>query len=147
MKRFDIDFLTGLFVIFGIFCLGYLSVHLGKKEVLGGSGYNVIAFFSNISGLRVGSLVEIAGVEVGRVKKIELDKNYQAKLTIRLNKGIIIQEDAIASVKTKGLIGDKFIQITPGGSEKIITKDGKIRETQDTFDIEQAISQLMFGKI
>jgi phospholipid/cholesterol/gamma-HCH transport system substrate-binding protein len=146
MKRFDLDFLTGLFVIFGILCMAYLSVNLAKKEILGGSGYNVVAFFSNISGLRIGSQVEIAGVEVGRVKKIELE-NYQAKLTIRLNKDVIIQEDAIVSIKTKGLIGDKYVQITPGGSDKIVKKGEKIRETQDTFDIENAISQFMFGKL
>jgi phospholipid/cholesterol/gamma-HCH transport system substrate-binding protein len=146
MKRFDLDFLTGLFVIFGILCMAYLSVNLAKKEILGGSGYNVVAFFSNISGLRLGSQVEIAGVEVGRVKKIELE-NYQAKLTIRLNKDVIIQEDAIVSIKTKGLIGDKYVQITPGGSDKIVKKGEKIRETQDTFDIENAISQFMFGKL
>jgi phospholipid/cholesterol/gamma-HCH transport system substrate-binding protein len=146
MKIFDLVFLTGLFVIFGILCMAYLSVNLAKKEILGGSGYNVVAFFSNISGLRLGSQVEIAGVEVGRVKKIELE-NYQAKLTIRLNKDVIIQEDAIVSIKTKGLIGDKYVQITPGGSDKIVKKGEKIRETQDTFDIENAISQFMFGKL
>ena len=147
MKRFDFDFLTGLFVIFGILCMAYLSVNLANKEILGGSGYNVVAFFSNITGLRLGSQVEIAGVEVGRVKKIELDENYQAKVTIRLNKDVIVQEDAIASIKTKGLIGDKYVQITPGGSEKIVKKGEKIRETQDVFDIENAISQLIFGKL
>ena len=102
--------------------MAYLSVNLANKEILGGSGYNVVAFFSNITGLRLGSQVEIAGVEVGRVKKIELDENYQAKVTIRLNKDVIVQEDAIASIKTKGLIGDKYVQITPGGSEKIVKK-------------------------
>ncbi len=88
----------------------------------------------------------IAGVEVGRVKAITIE-DYEAKVALTLKEGLKIQEDAIASVKTKGLIGEKYIQITPGGSEEIIQPGGVIIETEPAVDIEQLISNYVFGKI
>ncbi len=146
MKRFDLELMVGLFIIVGIICLGYLSIKLGKMEVVGGKGYEIYAIFSNIGGLRTGSSIEIAGVDVGRVKSITLD-NYQAHVVLDLPWGVKIQEDAIALVKTKGLIGERYIEITPGGSEKIIQPGGRIRETQPAVDLEELISKFAFGKI
>jgi len=146
MKKFDLEVAVGLFIIAGIVCLGYLSIKLGKMEVLGEKGYEVYAIFSNSGGLKVGSTIEIAGVDVGRVKNITLD-NYQAKLVFMLREGLKIQEDAIASIKTKGLVGERYIVITPGGSEKVIQPGGRIRETQSPVDIEELISKFVFGKI
>ncbi len=146
MRKFDLELGVGLFMIVGIICLGYLTIKLGKMEVLGDKGYEVQAVFSNSGGLKTGSSVMIAGVEVGRVKHIVLD-DYEARVVINLPIGLKIQEDAIASVKTKGLIGEKYIEITPGGSEKIIVPGGKIRETQSAIDIEQLISNYVFGKL
>lgn len=146
MKRFDLELMVGLFIIAGIICLGYLSIKLGKMEVVGGKGYEIYAIFSNIGGLRTGSSIEIAGVDVGRVKRIILD-NYQAHVVLDLPWSVKIQEDAIALVKTKGLIGEKYIEITPGGSEKIIQPGGRIRETQPAVDLEELISKFAFGKI
>jgi phospholipid/cholesterol/gamma-HCH transport system substrate-binding protein len=146
MKKFDLELAVGLFIIAGIICLGYLSIKLGKMEVLGERGYEVYAVFSNVGGLKVGGSIEIAGVNVGRVKSIVLD-DYQAHVVLNLPKGLKIQEDAIASVRTKGLIGEKYIQITPGGSEKIIEHGGRIRETQPAVDLEELISKFVFGKI
>jgi len=146
MKKFDLELAVGLFIIAGIICLGYLSIKLGKMEVLGERGYEVYAVFSNVGGLKVGGSIEIAGVNVGRVKSIVLD-DYQAHVVLNLPRGLKIQEDAIASVRTKGLIGEKYIQITPGGSEKIIEHGGRIRETQPAVDLEELISKFVFGKI
>jgi phospholipid/cholesterol/gamma-HCH transport system substrate-binding protein len=146
MKRFDIELAVGLFMIAGIICLGYLSINLGRIEVLGSKGYEVYAFFSNSGGLKTGSSVVIAGVDVGRVKDITLE-DYQARVVLDLQQGVIIQEDAIASIKTKGLIGEKYIEITPGGSEKIIPPGGRIRDTQPAVDLEELISNFVFGKI
>ena len=112
MKRFDLELMVGLFIIAGIICLGYLSIKLGEMEVVGGKGYEIYAIFSNIGGLRTGSSIEIAGVDVGRVKRIILD-NYQARVVLDLPWSVKIQEDAIALVKTKGLIGEKYVEITP----------------------------------
>lgn len=146
MKRFNLELSVGLFMIVGIICLGYLSIRLGKMEVLGGKGYEVQAVFSNSGGLKVGSSVVIAGVDVGRVKRVVLD-DYQALVVMSLPLDVKVQEDAIASIKTKGLIGEKYIGITPGGSEKTIEPGGRIRDTQPAVDLEQMISSFVFGKL
>lgn len=146
MKRFNLELSVGLFMIAGIICLGYLSIRLGKMEVLGGKGYEVQAVFSNSGGLKAGSSVVIAGVDVGRVKRIVLD-DYQALVVMNLPLDVKVQEDAIASIKTKGLIGEKYIGITPGGSEKTIEPGGRIRDTQPAVDLEQMISSFVFGKL
>jgi len=146
MKKFNIEFTVGLFVIAGIFCLGYLSIKLGGMELIGSQGYDVYALFSNSGGLKQGSSVMIAGVEVGRIRSIGLD-DYQARIVMNLNKDVKIQEDAIAAIKTKGLIGEKFIEITPGGSDRVLSAGGKVRETLPPVDFEQLISKYVFGKV
>lgn len=146
MKKFDLEVAVGLFIIAGILCLGYLSIKLGKIEIMGKKGYEVYGVFSNIGGLKVGSSVEIAGVNVGRVTSIALD-NYQAQVVLNFPNALKIQEDAIASVKTRGLIGEKYVEITPGGSEEIIKPGGRIRETQPAIDMEELISKFVFGKV
>lgn len=146
MKKIDLELSVGLFIIAGIICLGYLSVKLGKMEVLGNKGYEVYALFSNSGGLKTGSSVVIAGVDIGRVKGITLE-DYQARVILNLPENVNIQEDAIASIKTRGLIGEKYIEITPGGSKKLIPPGGRIRETQPAVDLEELISNFVFGKI
>jgi phospholipid/cholesterol/gamma-HCH transport system substrate-binding protein len=146
MKKFDLELTVGLFMLAGIICLGYLSIKLGKLEVLGGTGYEIEALFSNSGGLKTGSSIVIAGVEVGRVTSISLD-DYQALATLRLTQDVKIQEDAIASIKTRGLIGEKYVEITPGGSEVFINPGGRIRDTQSAVDLEQLISNYVFGKL
>lgn len=146
MRKLDIELAVGLFIIVGMICLAYLSIKLGKMEVLGGEGYEIQAIFSDSGGLRAGSSVEIAGVEVGRVKKIILE-DYEARIFMQLPKGLEIQEDAIASIKTKGLIGQRYVVITPGGAEEIIAPGGRIRDTQPAVGLEELISQFVFGKV
>jgi phospholipid/cholesterol/gamma-HCH transport system substrate-binding protein len=146
MKKFDLELAVGLFIIAGILCLGYLSVKLGKVEIGGKKGYEIYGVFSNIGGLKVGSSVEIAGVNVGRVTSVSLD-DYQAHVVLNLPKDLKIQEDAIASVKTRGLIGEKYIEITPGGSEQIIKPGTRIQDTQPAIDMEDLIAKYVFGKI
>jgi phospholipid/cholesterol/gamma-HCH transport system substrate-binding protein len=146
MKKLDLELAVGIFLLAGIFSLGYLSVKLGKLEVWGRKGYEVHAVFSNSGGLKPGSGIVIAGVDVGQVKSIRL-QDYQAQVVMNLPSDVKIQEDAIASIKTKGLIGEKYIEITPGGSEKAIEPGGKIRETQPSVDLEELLSKYIFGKI
>ena len=146
MKKFDLELAVGVFMIVGIICLGYLSIKLGKMEVFGDKGYEIQAIFSNSGGLKSGSSVVIAGVEVGRVKRVALD-DYQAKVVLNIPLNIKIQEDAIASIKTKGLIGEKYVEITPGGADELIEPGGRIRETQSAIDFEEIISNYVFGKI
>jgi phospholipid/cholesterol/gamma-HCH transport system substrate-binding protein len=146
MKKLDLELAVGLFIIAGVICLVYLSIQLGKMEVVGKRGYDIYALFSNSGGLKTGSSIVIAGVDVGQVKSIGLD-NYQARVVLNFTEKVEIQEDAIASIKTRGLIGEKYVEITPGGSEKMIEPGGRIRETQSAIDIEGLISRFVFGKI
>lgn len=147
MKKFDLELAVGFFLIVGILCLGYISVKLGKLEVIGSDYYTVYADFAKAGGIKPGSSVEIAGVEVGKVKSIRLDKDYQASVGLEISTGVKLQEDSIASIKTKGLIGENYVQITPGGSDKILAEGGKIRETESAVDIEELISKYVFGKV
>ncbi len=146
MKKLDLELGVGLFMIAGILALGYLSVRLAKMEVIGQHGYELEAIFSNSGGLKPGASVVIAGVEVGRVKSIKLD-DYQALIAIHLPSRVKIQDDSIASIKTKGLIGEKYVEITPGGSDIILKGGQKIRDTQPPVDLEQLISSYVFGKL
>lgn len=146
MKKFDIELVVGAFLLIGILSMAYISVKLGKLQVIGGGGYTVYAEFTNAGGIKPGSSVEIAGVQIGRVDSISL-KDYEANIGITIDRGVKLQEDAIASVKTKGLIGEKFIQITPGGSGKYISPGGRIRDTESAVDIEELISKYAFGKV
>ncbi len=146
MKKMDLELTVGIFMIIGILCLGYLSIRMGKLEVFGRGGYEIQAVFANSGGLKTGSSVVIAGVEVGRVKEVILD-NYQARAVLVLPQDLLIQRDAVASVKTKGLIGEKFVEITPGGSDRHIDPGGRIRKTESAVDFEQLLSKYIFGEI
>ncbi|HEY3152853.1 MAG TPA: outer membrane lipid asymmetry maintenance protein MlaD [Candidatus Binatia bacterium] len=141
------EMIVGLFVLVGIACLGYLAIKLGKLEVFGASGYTVIADFPSVAGLKVGDPVEIAGVKVGRVDAMGLSEDDRARLIVRLNDGVKLQDDVIASVRARGLIGDKFVLLTPGASDKIIPPGGKIRETESPPDIPDLIGKIVGGDL
>jgi phospholipid/cholesterol/gamma-HCH transport system substrate-binding protein len=140
------EVVVGLFVLVGIICLGYLAIKLGKLEILSDSGYPLYADFPTVAGLKRGDPVEIAGVKVGRVESLGLADD-RARLKLRVDDGVKVQEDAIASVRARGLIGDKFVLISPGGSDKIIPSGGKIRETESPPDIPDLIGKLVGGDL
>src|SRR5207249_4865758 len=129
IARTRVNVAVGVFVLIGIVALGYLSIKLGRVSIFGGGAYEITADFPSVGGLKAGSAVEIAGVEIGRVEAISLVE-YQARVTLRINSSVKLQEDSIASIKTKGLIGEKYMRISPGGSEKIIQQTGRIREVE-----------------
>lgn len=147
MKKYSFEFSVGVFVLIGLACLGYLTVKLGKMELFGSDGYTVTARFSSISGLKTGASVEIAGVQVGKVTGIDLGGDYAAKVSMQIKKGLALSEDSIAAVKTSGLIGDKYISISLGGSGKHLADGGEIEETQSAVDIEALISKYVFGGV
>lgn len=141
-----VNIAVGLFLVLGILALGYLSVKLGRVSFFGAGGYSVTVEFPSVGGLKSGSSVEIAGVEIGRVESIGL-ADYQARVILRLNRDVQLQEDSIASIKTKGLIGEKYVRISPGGSDKIIPPNGRIREVEAPVDFEELLSKYIFGKV
>lgn len=147
MKRFKIETAVGLFLVAGFICFAYLSVKLGDLNLLGDKTYQVVASFNSISGLKEGASVEIAGVQVGKVSKVSLDtENYEAQVELAINNGVEIQEDCIASVRTAGIIGDKYISISPGGSLENIEPGGEIIETESAINLEELVSKYIFEK-
>jgi phospholipid/cholesterol/gamma-HCH transport system substrate-binding protein len=146
MTRINMEVVVGFFLLLGLLALGYLAVKLGKMEVVGGSGYTVRATFSNVAGLRVGTSVEIAGVDVGWVEGIHL-KDYQAVVAFRIKDEVQLPEDSIASIRTKGLIGEQFVRISPGGAERNLQPGDEIKETEPPVDIMELIANYAFGKI
>jgi len=144
MKRFNVETAVGLFVIAGIVAIAWLSIRLGKPEIVGGDYVPVHAEFASVAGMKPGASVDIAGVPVGKVDAITLD-GYKANVLMKIRKGIPLQDDTIASVRTMGLIGDKYISLSPGASDRLIPPGGKIRETESPPDIDQLIGQLVHG--
>ncbi len=146
MRRANLELTVGFFVLIGLACLAYLAINLGKIEIYG-KGYQISANFENASGLKIGSSVEVAGVEVGRVISIQLTPLYQARVKINLEAGLLVHDDAIASIRTKGIIGDKFVKLSPGSSEKLIPPGGKIINTESAIDLEELLSSYIHGKV
>jgi phospholipid/cholesterol/gamma-HCH transport system substrate-binding protein len=146
MRKANLELVVGVFVLLGLACLAYLAVHLGKMEIYG-EGYNIYANFDNASGLKTGAAVEVAGVEVGRVAAIQMTPQYQARVSMKLRTGVKIHDDAIASIRTKGIIGDKFVKLSPGNSEKVIPPGGTIIDTESGIDLEEVISSYIHGKV
>ncbi len=144
--KIDKELAVGIFLLIGIFSLAFISIKLGRLEVLGSKGYSLYAEFEDAGGIKAGADVDIAGVSIGKVKSVRLD-NYQALVEFTINKNVKIQADSIASIKTKGLIGEKFVEITPGASDKILQNGDRIRETESAIDIEELISKYVFGKV
>jgi phospholipid/cholesterol/gamma-HCH transport system substrate-binding protein len=146
MKKISVETAVGVFVLIGLLCVAYLTIKLGKMEWFGGDYYTLEARFNSVSGLKAGALVDMAGVEIGKVTDIRLDKERQdAIVSLKIDKGLMLTDDVIASVKTSGLIGDKYIRLTPGGSDRILKSGDMIIETESALDIEELVSKYVFG--
>jgi phospholipid/cholesterol/gamma-HCH transport system substrate-binding protein len=148
MKKSAVETAVGIFMVIGMACVGYLTINLGKLEFLADNMYTVMARFQSISGLKEGAQVEIAGVTIGKVDNISLDKTSQAALVkLKINKEVVLTDDVIASIKTAGMIGDKYIKLSPGGSDTILKEGDTITETESAIDLEDLISKYVFGGV
>ena len=148
MKKSSIEMTVGIFVFIGVLCVGYLTIKLGKVEIFSDDYYTVTARFESVAGLKNGAYVEIAGVAVGKVSSIILSQELQIALVeMDIEKKFVLTDDVIASVKTSGLIGDKYIQLIPGGSDDILKNGDLITETESSIDIEELISKYVFGSL
>ena len=145
MKKFNIETGVGIFIVAGLLSLGYLSINLGGMNLFGSEQYKVTARFANVSGLKEGATVEIAGVTVGKVGKINLE-DYEAAVEIMIDPEVKLQEDVIASIRTQGIIGDKYIKIKAGGADEYLGEDGEIIETESALELEELISKYIFEK-
>jgi phospholipid/cholesterol/gamma-HCH transport system substrate-binding protein len=146
MERAKLELVVGVFVLVGLACLAYLSIKLGKLEVIGGDNYVVEAEFTSASGLKSGASVEIAGVEVGRVKGIALQSD-RAMVALAIQNGVKLYTDSIASIKTRGIIGDKYVALSVGGGGDPLKEGEKIRDTESGLDLEELVSQYVHGKV
>ena len=146
MKKLSTEFIVGLFLIAGIAAVTYLSVVISGVSGFGSEGYQLMANFENSSGLKKGAVIEIAGVKVGQVKSIELNfETQESTIWLEINDGVEVQDDAVASIRTAGIIGDKFIKISPGGGD--LLEDGdEIIETEPAISIEELVSKYIFDK-
>ena len=141
------EFAVGLFMIAGLLCFVYISIKLGDVNLFEEDKYMLQARFGSISGLKKGADVEIAGVKVGKVTDIALDGgDYEALVKLSMDSKFRIQNDSIASIRTAGVIGDKFVSIAPGGSEDYLKPGDSIRETESAVSLEELISKYIFEK-
>ena len=148
MKKHTVEMAVGIFVLIGMACIGYLAIRLGKMEIIGGEYYQVSARFQSITGPKVVSEVEMAGVPIGKVESIALDKERQvAVVAMKIQQGVVLTDDVIASVKTSGLIGDKFISLSPGVSDNVLKPGDMITQTESALDIEELIKKYVFGSV
>lgn len=147
MRKLNLEIMVGLFMVAGFLCFAWLSVKLGDVGLFDPPTYAVQASFGSISGLKPGAIVEIAGVRVGKVATIRLDpEKYEARIELAIEHGVILQEDSIASVRTAGIIGDRYIDISPGASDQIIGDGGRIVETESAINLEELVSKYIFEK-
>jgi phospholipid/cholesterol/gamma-HCH transport system substrate-binding protein len=148
MKKYTMETTVGIFLVLGLLCVGYMTLKLGHVSLFGDDAYPLTARFTSVTGLRTGSLVYISGIEVGRVEKLSMDQDTQkAVVEIRVRNDIKIFDDAIASIKTEGLIGDMHLSIDPGGAGTLLKPGGTITETQPPLDIADLIGKYAFGDV
>lgn len=145
MKKYSTELMVGIFVVFGVIALAYLSIKLGDVRLFGQNGYLIYAEFSSSEGLNEGSPVEIAGVEAGTVEDISLD-NYSSLVKMRIKPGVELPEDTIASIRSTGLIGEKHIKLSPGGSDTVLKNGDRITDTEPSISIEELISKYVFSQ-
>jgi phospholipid/cholesterol/gamma-HCH transport system substrate-binding protein len=148
MEKYSKETVVGIFVVIGLVCIGYMTVKLGNVGFFGDNSYSLFAKFSTVTGLREGNPVNMLGLEIGKVQKFTMDQeNQQVLVEFKINKGIEIYDDAIASVKTEGLIGDKYVAVDPGGGGDLLANGDTITDTNSPTDIMDLVSKYAFGDV
>ena len=148
MTSRKIETLVGMFVLAGLACLGYLAINIGGLKLWSDNSYSLQARFSSVGNLNEGAAVRIAGVNVGMVSRIELDKEeFVAIVSFNLDPDLVLDEDTLASIKSSGLIGDKYIELSPGGSGIQLESGDLIIDTESAVDIEGLLSRFAFGSV
>ena len=146
MNRRKFEFYVGLFVIIGFVSIGYLVIVLGEVSLFPQKYYSLHGYFSSVSGLKNGATVEMAGVKIGQVDSISIDRERQvAKVVFRINQEMTLTDDVIASIKTSGIIGEKYIDISPGGSDILLEDGDEIYDTESVVDLESLVRKFIFS--
>jgi len=145
MKKTNLEIIVGSFLLAGFICFSWLAVKMGDIDPFANETYPVTARFTSISGLKEGSTIELAGVVVGKVSQIELDAGeYEAVVHLNIDKTVELTDDSIASIRTSGIIGDKFIKLTPGGSDILLEAGDEMDETESAISLEELVSKYIF---
>ena len=145
MKKTNLEIIVGVFLLAGFISFSWLAVKMGDINPFAAETYPVTARFNSISGLKEGTTIELAGVVVGKVSRIELDAGeYEAVVHLNIEKTVELTDDSIASIRTSGIIGDKFIKLTPGGSDMLLEAGDEISETESSISLEELVSKYIF---
>ncbi len=148
MKKSNLELFVGFFVLLGIAAIVYLTIKLGSGSLIGGDTVEIEARFANAGGLNSGSSVMLAGVTIGRVDGIVIDPvDYSAIATLRVESEIQLPTDTMASIKTTGLIGDKYVALAPGADETYLEPGARITMTESSVDLESLIGKMAFGTV
>jgi phospholipid/cholesterol/gamma-HCH transport system substrate-binding protein len=148
MQKYSKESVVGIFVLIGLACIGYMTIKLGDLGLFEDNTYPLTARFTQVTGLRSGSVVHMLGIEVGRVGQMTMDQDKQlAVVELRIRKGVKVYDDAIASIKTEGLIGDRYVSIDAGGSGAQLKPGDLITETEAPADIMDMVSKYAFGDV
>ena len=148
MKKHKVEFLVGLFVLLAIAALAWLTLRVGAGSLPSGETYLIESRFTNAGGLHAGSSVLLSGVTVGRVEEIRMEpSDFSAIVTLRLPSSLRLPSDSMASIKTSGLIGDKFVSLSPGAEEDYLTPGARITMTESAVDLESLIGKMAFGAV
>lgn len=144
-NRTKVEIIVGAFLLAGIIAVAWLAVRLGDVSLADDKRYRITASFTSASGLRPGTYVEAAGVRVGIVDHIEFDpERYEARVTLALDRNVPVSKDAVAAIRTAGIIGDKFVKITPGGDDRLLEDGMELKETESSINLEELISKYVF---
>ncbi len=146
MKKYSIETAVGIFIVVGLICVGYMTVKLGNVSLFGEKSYPLNARFTSVAGLRTGSSVEVYGIQVGTVTSLSIDQERQMGIVgMKIDKGTMIYDDAAATIRTAGIIGDRYVKLDPGGSGQALKPGETITQTSVPADIEDLIGKYAFG--
>ncbi|MDQ6963092.1 MAG: outer membrane lipid asymmetry maintenance protein MlaD [Mariprofundaceae bacterium] len=145
MQYRRIEMVVGVFVLLGLLSMVYMAVKLGNVGGFGQSGYSITASFDDVGAIRSGADVMVAGVSVGSVSSISLSDDDEAVLTLHINEGVALSKDTIASIRTKGIIGERFVRVLPGGDEEKLAQGDEIFDTESVINLEDLVSKYMFS--
>ena len=148
MRQARVDFWVGVLMLLAVLALVFLALKVSglafNQQMFGGGSYEVSAAFSDIGDLKIRAPVRVAGVQIGRVIGIKLNKNYQADVVLSINNQINdLPDDTSASIVRSSLLGDNYVSLAPGYDEKMLTNGSQIVTTYSATSLESLISTFM----
>ncbi|MCB0322807.1 MAG: outer membrane lipid asymmetry maintenance protein MlaD [Bdellovibrionales bacterium] len=141
-RSFTVEFWVGVFTLIGVACFSYLAINIAGMKLSNAGYYMIQARFANVAGLQVGAPVEIAGVQIGEVNNVKLNET-EALVSMQIREGIAVRDDDIAQIRTKGIIGDKYIRISPGGSTEHLQPGAELSDTESAVEFEEIIGKFI----